>query len=142
VRGGRGGSRGGRGGFRGGRDANGLPSDIAAEHSTSAWGSTSGEAPSSEVAVTTEDAWPVAQEETSAPKTSNNEEFAASAGWGDAPTKAETDAALESAGGWGDAPSAIGDVPPVPKKAATTIPKGAKLSWAQIAKYVSYLFPR
>ena len=142
MRGGRGGSRGGRGGFRGGRDANGLPSDIVAEHSTSAWGSTSGEAPSSEVAVTTEDAWPVAQEETSAPKTSNNDEFAASAGWGDAPTKAETDAALESAGGWGDAPSAIGDVPPVPKKAATTIPKGAKLSWAQIAKYVSYLFLR
>lgn len=102
--------------------------------STSAWGSTAGEAPSSEAAVTTEDAWPAAQTEPVVPKTSNNEEFAASAGWGDAPTKAETEAALESAGGWGDAPSAIGDVPPVPKKAAATIPKGAKLSWAQIAK--------
>jgi len=109
-----------------------------AEQSTSAsaWGSTAREAPSSEAPVTTEDAWPAAQAETVAPKTSNNEEFAASAGWGDAPTKAETEAALESAGGWGDAPSAIGDVPPVPKKAATTIPKGVKLSWAQIAKYV------
>jgi len=137
LRGGRGGSRGGRGGFRGGRPLNGL-NDGAPEQSTStsAWGSTAGEVPSSEEPATTEDAWATApaSSEPTAPKPSNNEEFAASGGWGDAPTVAETEAAVESAGAWGQAPSAIGDVPPVPKKAPMTVTKAAKLSWAQIAR--------
>jgi hypothetical protein len=150
LRGGRGGSRGGRGGFRGGRVSDGLVAEQST--STSAWGSTAGEASSSEVPATT-DAWASAPTESSnaasaacwaspdsseptAPKPSNNDEFAASGGWGDAPTAAETEAAVESAGGWGDKPSAIGDVPPVPKKAPLVSTHGAppKLSWAQIAR--------
>lgn len=76
---------------------------------------------------------------------SNAEEFTASGGWGDAPSLQETDAAAKATG-WENAPSSTPIVaPPVVDtttttsavaagKKSTVIPKGSKMSWAQIAR--------
>ncbi len=63
------------------------------------------------------------------------EDFAASQGWGDAPAVAETNAAAKATG-WEDAPAGTKEVniaQGVVKKSAV-IPKGTKMSWAQIAR--------
>lgn len=66
----------------------------------------------------------------------NTEEFNASGGWGDAPAASEMDAAAKAVG-WDNAPAETPDVaaPAVAKK-TSTIPKNAKMSWAQIARWV------